>query len=120
MATEPVASHNPDIAIDLHLNSAKRHVELPGGRFSNRRDENQHIALDSTIGALRELQAWTRQQAVEISTVMAATRMVDGRLRRLEAAAAADDLAIDDLRDLIEELRIGLDVVLERGDPPGP
>jgi len=120
MASEPAASHNPDIAIDIHLNSATRHLELPGGRFSNRRDENQYIALESTIGALRELQAWTRQQAVEISTVMAATRMVDGRLRRLEAAAAADDLAIDDLRDLIEELRVQLDFVLERGDPSGP
>jgi len=119
MATEPAASHDPDMAIDIHLNSAERHVELPGGRFSNRRDANQHIALQSTIGALRELQAWTRQQAVEISTVMAGLRVVDGRLRRLEAATAADDLAIDDLRDLIEELRIELDVVLERGETPG-
>lgn len=117
MTPERSPDHNFDVAIELHLTSVEHHLGLAEARSSKGCDQIQRIVLESTLGALRELQLWTRDLSVDVSTASATS--VDGRLRRLEAAAAADDLAIDDLRDLIEELRIEVDALLKIRDSPG-
>lgn len=112
--SERSPDHNPDIAIDLHLQAAESAHADP---VTGRRDKiaSHEAVVDGTLGAIREVQLWVRTINEQMSATYGRLDGVDGRLRRLEAAASADDLALDDLRELIEDLRIEFDAAVEQG-----
>jgi hypothetical protein len=112
VAIDRAPDHNPDIAADIHLSSA----EAAAGRVVRRRkaqEVREFEIVQGSLGALRELQLWMQRMQTDVALVRDGVDGVDARLRRLEAATAADDMAIDDLRDLIDELRTDLDMLAE-------
>ncbi len=119
---ERAADHNPDIALDILLTSSEELLRSPRPRPWRRGSVLQRDLqlAESSIVAMRELQLWVRQLGADVLTSRTIADGIDGRLRRLEAAAAADDAAIDDLRDLIDELRIQVDRLTEHSPLADP